>query len=292
LPISARSAFDNTGNLYDPHAIFTNGSFDVEKYRAYSPLFLTPTQALAYALGFASFTAIIVHSFRMFSILLFLFTLFLTLVVVWYRHDIKKRFSRGLQDERDVHSRLMQAYPEAPNWWYLATAAVSMTFILIAIHLSPTQMPIWGVLIAASFGTLLSLPIGIIQAITNQQVMLNVIGELFGGYILPNRPVANMIFKAVSYIVPAQAMLFTGDLKLGHYMKIPPRIMFIAQSLATVICCFVVTGVQQFLFAHIPDICTPDQKSGFICPSTHTFATASLVWGGIGPQRLFSPGAM
>ena len=65
------------------------------------------------------------------------------------------------------------------------------------------------------------IPIGIIQAITNQQVGLNVITELIIGYALPGHPVAMMMFKTWGYITMAQALQFTSDFKLGHYMKIP-----------------------------------------------------------------------
>jgi hypothetical protein len=68
-----------------------------------------------------------------------------------------------------------------------------------------------------------------IQAITNQQVGLNVITELIVGYALPGRPVAMMLFKTYGYITMAQALQFASDMKLGHYMKVRPRAMFWAQ---------------------------------------------------------------
>lgn len=55
------------------------------------------------------------------------------------------------------------------------------------------------------------------------------ITEYIIGYIYPERPVANMCFKVYGYISMAQALSFVGDFKLGHYMKIPPRAMFMAQ---------------------------------------------------------------
>jgi hypothetical protein len=48
------------------------------------------------------------------------------------------------------------------------------------------------------------IPIGMIQAITNQQVGLNVITELIIGFGLPGRPVAMMMFKTWGYITMAQ----------------------------------------------------------------------------------------
>jgi len=45
----------------------------------------------------------------------------------------------------------------------------------------------------------------------------------------PGRPLANVSFKTYGYISMSQAIMFLQDFKLGHYMKIPPRSMFIVQ---------------------------------------------------------------
>ena len=63
-----------------------------------------------------------------------------------------------------------------------------------------------------------------------QQPGLNVITELVIGYIYPGKPLANVSFKTYGYISMAQALSFLLDFKLGHYMKIPPRSMFIVQA--------------------------------------------------------------
>ena len=49
------------------------------------------------------------------------------------------------------------------------------------------------------------------------------------GYILPGKPIANVCFKVYGYISMSQAVSFLSDFKLGHYMKIPPRSMFLVQ---------------------------------------------------------------
>jgi len=131
-----------------------------------------------------------------------------------------------------------------------------------------------------------------LQAITNQHVALQQVEEMIAGYALPGRPVANIVFKAISYTGTAQAVAFAGDLKLGHYMKVPPRMMFLVQIVSCIITCFVVTAVQSWMFGNIAGICTPEALDSFVCPSNNVFATASVTWGGIGPARLFSPGGM
>lgn len=211
---------------------------------------------------------------------------------MWYRRDIIKRFKSNLKDERDVHGRLMQAYAEVPQWWYAFLGVTMLILLFVTVEVYPTGLPIWAVCLALFFAALVSIPIGMIQAITNQQVALNVMFELLAGYIVPGKPVAVMIFKCVAYMGTNQAVGFVGDLKIGHYMKIPPRIMFTAQVVAAFIACIVTTLTQDFMFANIVDICQPDQAQFFTCPSTTVFATSSLIWGGIGPLKLFSPGAM
>lgn len=62
-----------------------------------------------------------------------------------------------------------------------------------------------------------------------QQIGLNIITEMIIGYIYPGRPLANVAFKTYGYISMAQALGFLSDFKLGTYMKIPPKSMFIAQ---------------------------------------------------------------
>lgn len=58
---------------------------------------------------------------------------------------------------------------------------------------------------------------------------LNIITEYVMGIVYPGRPIANVCFKVYGYMSMAQAVSFLSDFKLGHYMKIPPRSMFIVQ---------------------------------------------------------------
>ncbi|KAJ6626902.1 OPT oligopeptide transporter protein-domain-containing protein [Mycena sp. CBHHK59/15] len=274
LPVSAYVSFDNTGMPYNISATVQDGQFIPELYAAYSPIFMTAALCMAYFCSFASVGAIFTHTF------------------LWFGRDIARRFRSSLKDERDIHSRLMQRYPEVPTWWYIIVGVLSTIFIFIAIEIFPTRLPIWAAALALIISMLAAIPLAMLQAITNQHVALQVMEEMIAGYALPGRPVANIVFKAIAYTGTAQGVAFAGDLKLGHYMKVPPRTMFTIQMVACVITCFVVTAVQSWMFGNIAGICTPDAPDHLVCPSTNVFATASLTWGGIGPARLFSPGGM
>ena len=209
---------------------------------------------------------------------------------MWFRKDIVRRFRNTLKDERDVHSRLMQYYPEVPHWWYIVVGVISLIFLIVATEVYVDQLPVWALFVTIIISTALSLPLAMLQAITNQQVPTQVFHELVAGYMLPGRPIANMFLKAVGFITSSQAVGFAGDLKLGHYMKIPPRTMFTIQVVATVIAAILCAFIQNWMLMNIPDICTPQQKHGFRCPGSVTWFTASVIWGGLGPQHMFDIG--
>ncbi|CAG8775348.1 16301_t:CDS:2, partial [Racocetra fulgida] len=55
---------------------------------------------------------------------------------------------------------------------------------------------------------------GVIQAISNNQIGLNVLTEMVCGYVLPGRPIANVYFKCYGYMAMYQCLLLVSDLKL------------------------------------------------------------------------------
>lgn len=56
-------------------------------------------------------------------------------------------------------------------------------------------MPVWGVFFAVAMCITLQIPIGIIAAISNIEIGLNVLAEFIGGMVTPGNPLSLMIFK-------------------------------------------------------------------------------------------------
>ncbi|KAH9949750.1 small oligopeptide transporter [Amylocystis lapponica] len=276
MPISSLGAYDNQGRAYNVSRIISSmATFDAEGYKNYSPLYLSMTFALSYGLSFASITALIVHS------------------VLYFAKPISIHLRRGLAEQPDIHAQLMSKYRQVPEWWYVALP-VTFSFACLSIKLWPTQMTIWAFVIALVIALVHLVP-GMIQAVTNQQVGLNVITELVIGYMLPGKPVAMMMYLVIHALSPPEAMTFTADFKLGHYMKIPPRPMFWCQVIATVIAGSTQLAVESWYQRNIcltNSLLTPLHRAGFTCANTEVFATASVVWGVIGPARQFSKGQL
>lgn len=135
----------------------------------------------------------------------------------------------------------------------------------------PTNMSWWTFLLAVLISFAFTLPVGIIEAITNARIGLNVLTEFVYGYIEPGRPLALMLFKTFGYISMSQALSFVADLKFGHYMKIPPRTMFLAQVVATTLSCVIQVFVLNFALSNIDNVCDLEQVDRFTCPGGRVF---------------------
>lgn len=55
------------------------------------------------------------------------------------------------------------------------------------------------------------------------------LAQIVPGTVLPGNPLANMVFKAYSVQTLTEATMFVQDLKLGHYIKVPPRATFLGE---------------------------------------------------------------
>ncbi|VDB93475.1 unnamed protein product [Peniophora sp. CBMAI 1063] len=273
MPISGAATYDNTGNYYNASAILTNNLFDEVKYQQYSPMFMPIVSALTWGCSFAVFGGLIVHTF------------------LWYRKDLARQFRSTLRNVPDVHSRLMANYSEVPRWWYGALGVIAFALGIVGNEVAHTGLPVWAYIVGVLVGIIFILPMGILNAVSNQLIDLSVLAELMAGFMVPGNPVANMVFKTLTYSVTYQALMFTGDAKMGHYLKVPPRAMFSAQVFAAVVGVFASVGAQTWALYNINDICDPDQPQMFNCPLTSVFESSALLWGNIGPKRVFGPGS-
>ena len=98
-------------------------------------------------------------------------------------------------------------------------------------------------------------------------------------------------FKSYGYVTTAHAITFAQDLKLAHYTHIPPRVTFLSQMAATFVSTFVTVGIMNYQMS-IPDVCDPQNKLRFYCLGLNTFFTASVLWGTLGPIKMFGAKAM
>ncbi|KAG9062071.1 hypothetical protein KI688_006793 [Linnemannia hyalina] len=273
FPILNGKLFTMNGDDYPVLSVLDTETLSLSRpdYDSFGPLRISTFFALTYGIGFAGLTSMITHTW------------------LYHRHKLVAQWKQSRTQSEDIHHKLMQAYPEVPDWWYGALF-VGMTAFSIFTCQYYKYMPWWAVLLAILLAVIFALPVGLIQALTNQQPGLNIITEYVIGYILPGEPIPNVTFKTLGYISMSQAMLFTSDLKLGHYMKVPPKAMFWAQLMGTIIAGTINLVTANWLLNSQKDVCTKNKEFG--CPTANIFYSASVIWGVVSPNLMFGPSSM
>ena len=281
LPINSSGAFDNTGARYNvSKALDKSDLFDEDAYKTYSPLYLSAGNAFSYGMFFAVYASVITHTY------------------LYHRREIVAGFKSlisqkpAFADCKDVHSRLMRSYREVPEYVYLAVLVISIFLGATCVDSDPTRTTPTVVLYGVSLAVIFCIPCGVIMSITNVKIELDVIVDLFSGLWFPGNPTAMNYCTAYGYVTTSQALHFAQDLKLAHYVHIPPWVTFNCQMVAILVSTFVCTGILDYQMTQIPGVCTLGQKERFTCPIVNAYFTASVLWGTLGPKKMYGSGGI
>ncbi|KAJ3306313.1 hypothetical protein HDU76_004835 [Blyttiomyces sp. JEL0837] len=302
--LNSPSLFNRNGSFIASRRFVNKTDLSLREgfYNSQKPIYITTYFALEYMASFIVFVAAIMH------------------VVLWYGKDIWHRFRSAMRDldTSDVHARMMDVYPDVPDLWYIILLAVNLVLGIVVCQFGGFGLPWWGVILGLALAVVSIIPIGVIQAISGQQIGLNVMSEFMIGLILPGRIAAVMAFKTLSYMAMYQGLLLVADLKLGHYLKIPPRAMFISQLSITILAVilniltsFIIyesfgridateakeLGASAYVVAGdktsglIWKLQSPTPPTGWNANNYNVFLNAGAIWGAIGPARFFGPGS-
>ncbi|KAI6781648.1 putative mitochondrial carrier-like protein [Emericellopsis cladophorae] len=181
--------------------------------------------------------------------------------------------SGGASDDgeyMDAHSLLMQKYREVPVWWYMGTLVVATALGFAGVGAWSTYTT-WGVV---PHSVLLALvfvvPVGIVKSITGIEVLLNVSAEFIGGMTIPGNALAMNYFKTYGPLLEASS---TCDLFWPDDRHADINIFLL--------------GVPSFQI-DIPRVCAAEAPMRFTCPALNSYFTSSVLWGTIGPVKMFS----
>ncbi|KAF5008685.1 hypothetical protein FDECE_5041 [Fusarium decemcellulare] len=282
LPINSNRLFDHFGGPYNVSLVLNErGIFDAQKYEAYSPAFLSASSTVKYLFTFAVYSGAITYS------------------VLFHRHQIAMGFRDLINSFRpskkheveagqlfDVHNSLMKSYREVPEWWYMICLVLAVVVGMVGLSQWPTETTPAVVLFGIALCLIFIVPLGIIIATTGIEVPLNVLAEFLGGSFVEGNAMSLCFFKTFGYITCATALAFSADLKVAHYLKIPPRFTFWAQMVPTFVSTFVSVGILQYQL-RIENVCTPNAPYRFTCPALNSFFTSAVLWGTIGPRKLW-----
>lgn len=172
-------------------------SLDESAWESNKPILLNPHFAITYGVSFGVLTSAI------------------TSVILWHWSDIKGAFGARSQSV-DPHVQILERnYPMVPNKWYIWLGGITFAASIYLVVVYPLQLPVWGLFLANIISVIFLVPCGIISATANVTIGLNVVTEFVAGFLMPGRPIANIVFKCFGYMSLTQALSLVGDLKLG-----------------------------------------------------------------------------
>ncbi|KAK6456528.1 OPT oligopeptide transporter protein-domain-containing protein [Scheffersomyces xylosifermentans] len=281
IPINTSSLFGQDGTKYDVKSIVDERSlFDRSKYEVVGPPYYSAANLVVYGSFFAIYPFSIVYE------------VFINYKPMWKAlkglggalRNFRKSTFEGFDDP---HTKMMTRYKEVPDWVFLIVLVVSIVLSILCVKLYPAQTPVWGIFFTVGINFVFLIPLTAILSTTGWGFGLNVLVELIVGYALPGNGLALNFLKALGYNINGQAQNYISDQKMGHYIKIPPRAMFRCQMLSVFITSFIGLAVMNFQISSISNYCEPNNRQKFTCPNATVFYNASILWGVIGPKKVF-----
>lgn len=282
LPMNSNHIFDNLGETYNVSRILKNGLFDSAKYADYGPPFYTAGNLVVYGAFFALYPFAIIYSFV--TDWTAIRSSFTDLYI-----SIRNPKRSNFDSHDDCHSKMMSKYKEVPDWYFFIVLLIALVLGIVMVEVyKGTNTPVWGIFFTLGINFIFLIPITLIYSVTGFSFGLNVLVELIIGYALPGNGTALNILKCYGYNIDGQAQNYITDQKMAHYAKIPPMALFRGQILSTIFQCLVTIGVANWQMSNVEGICTPHQAQKFTCPGINTFFSASVLWGVIGPKKVFN----
>ncbi|KAI0088413.1 OPT oligopeptide transporter [Irpex rosettiformis] len=226
LVFMSNSLFASDESTYNQTAILTpDNSLDQAKLESVGLPRFTATFTVSQMCYNFSMGAAIVHVF------------------LWHWKDLKAAFggmrflkSSTDQDISDVHYQEMKKYREVPHWWYLTLFVISLGVGIGCSYAAPQPlMPWWSILLFTAISAVIAVCLGFIAATTGFQISIKYTIQILAAFIHPGKPITVMYVNLYGNSTAFQTLALLQDLKLGQYVKLPPRVTFSAQLVGSII---------------------------------------------------------
>ncbi|CEJ91182.1 hypothetical protein VHEMI06910 [[Torrubiella] hemipterigena] len=205
------------GGAYPVGKVFVGGVLDEVAFKKAGVPRLTGSFAYAMLMANAGIGALIAH------------------VILFWGKDVVKSFKsarEGRFDDRH-HAHMAKKYKEAPWWWYGIVLVGSFVIGLAVVLKENITLPAWAYVVSIILGAVIAPFSVLLLARFGNGIATNNLSKMIAGLMLPGRPIGNMYFAAWSHSMIANCVNLSSDLKMGEYLKVPPRVMFLTQLYGT-----------------------------------------------------------
>ncbi|EFX06458.1 opt peptide transporter [Grosmannia clavigera kw1407] len=207
------------GGSYPVSKVFVNGVLDETALAKYGVPRLAGSFAYAMFMANAAIGALVAHCF------------------LFWGGDVKRAFASARAGRYDDphHTHMTKHYRETPWYWYIAVLVISFVLGIVVVVHEDISLPVWAYIVSLLLGCFIAPLSTLLYARYGNGIATNNLSKMIAGLAIPGRPVGNMYFAAWSHNVIVNTVNLSNDLKLGEYLKIPPRTMFLTQIYGTVL---------------------------------------------------------
>ncbi|KAJ6474554.1 OPT oligopeptide transporter [Mycena vulgaris] len=226
FPFMSQDLFNATGSPYNQSLILTDGKFDPVKYEQVGPAFFSATNALGLITQNLAMGATTVHVF------------------LFYWPEIKpfimgmNPWSKYKHVVHDEHFEKMKRYERVPRWWFVSLLVVAFAMAQATDYTGHSHFTWWQsiiILALSLFFTAIYSTTSAILGFSDFAGGLNGFYQVIVSYMAPGDPVASMYGALYGGQPTVQGINLLSDLKLGQYLKIPPKVNFLVQIMGCIV---------------------------------------------------------
>ena len=276
FPAFGVSAYTSNGTLFNLTNVISISSSSTASSQTQIAL-LSTSRILILFCGIAGGVSILVH------------------FVLYYLGPILAIFSsRKKLEKEDVYIEIIKnQYETVPVgiFGFLSLLSIGGCIWIVQAHQGSFELEFWMTLVAVLWGFLLSIPIGIITAISNQSISITDINQFIMGSIKPGSLLANVAFDVLSSTTMMQIVKFATLMKLGYYMRISPQTVFIGTIWGAFISSIANYATLDFILKTVPAVWdaangTFDGTMQWNSQLTRTAISSAIFWGRTSPIQV------
>ncbi|KAI9356514.1 peptide transporter MTD1 [Zopfochytrium polystomum] len=281
FPFMSQSLYRANGTKYVQANILTNNTLDEAKYAAYGQPYYAMSWAFNTMMQNMSVTAAIVH------ILLYHHA---EIIAAFKATFFKKSISEVGADNQflqtDESYRLTSVHPEVPLHWYGILMVIALALGLYQ-SIREETLPWWAFIVTMLISVFFIIISGLMVSVTGFNPPFSTFIQLIGGFLLPGRPISNMYMTVFGSNTVSEAISLLQDLKIGQYMKVPPRAVFAAQMVGGVIGALVHYLLNEIILQSKHEILQdPNGDNNWSGQNIIGFNTKAITFGTLAPKIL------
>lgn len=274
FPIMTNKIYDVQGKPYKAQKV-VNKSWELvmDKYHDYSPVMLPVAFLLNLALSLGAFAAMMVT------------------FILNFKEEVIQPILKASK-HKDVHNQIMYTYKKF-HWSLYVISGVcglALGFAYCEGWNHELQIRADGYFVSLLICAVLFIPLALIESRSSYTLSISAFLEIVAAFWFKGQPIALLYFMTFGYSVLQHAMHTTQSTKIGHYMKVPPRVTSSVLFVSGIWSSLVNSAVTGWILYHVDDVCTPDAANNMNCRSTQTSFNTHLVWGLVGSHLFSSTG--